>query len=125
MAEKSLFNESMKVRDPSQQKRKRARTVLDKEAEFKMKGGQESVACTLTDVGTGGLSFVTKAGLYQGDLITISFQLVKRKIHIPCKVVRVSGKAVGAEYDGVSEEDLADIQEYIHSAFFEKDRKKT
>lgn len=123
-SKKSLFNDSIQVRDPAQQKRKRARTNVNLEAEFAVAGSPNPSPCLLADVGTGGLSFTTRAGLYKGDRIQVIFTVNNQKVAIPGEVVRVAGKTVAMEYRDASPEALDAVQNFIHSAFFEKDRKK-
>lgn len=123
-SKKSLFNDSIQVRDPAQQKRKRARTNVNFEAEFAVAGGGTLSPCVLTDVGTGGLSFTTRAGLYKGDRIEVHFVVGGKKVVIPGEVVRVAGKTVAMEYRDAGNEALDAVQNFIHAAFFEKDRKK-
>ncbi len=121
---KSLFNSSVQMRDPAQQKRKRARTNVNLEAEFAVAGNSIPSPCLLTDVGTGGLSFTSRAGLYKGDKIHVIFTVNKEKVSIPGEVVRVTGKTVAMEYRDASPEALDAVQNFIHAAFFTKESKK-
>ncbi|MCB1309242.1 MAG: PilZ domain-containing protein [Leptospiraceae bacterium] len=125
MSEKSLFNHSIQVRDAAHQKRKKARTSITVEGEYALQSRPaDMVPCTVTDVGTGGLSFVTRATLYQGDEVMVRFKLGAHPVKLNGSVIRVSGKNVGIQYQGVSEQQLEIIQKFIHTTFFEKDPKK-
>jgi len=124
MADRSLFNDSIRIIDPSQQKRKKARAQLEQDAQFYLQGKKETVPCTLTDLGTGGLSFISKSTLYTGDKLTVRFKVKTRTLEIPSVVVRVAGKSSGVQFTEISEQDLALIQDFIHTSFFEKEKKK-
>lgn len=127
MADKSLFNESFVVRDAAQQKRKKARARVNLQGEFQLEGKPEKFPCTLVDIGTGGLSLQTRSTLYVGDKIVVSFKLKAKPMKQNAVVTRVSGKSIGLQFTGLGEAELAEIQEYIHSAFFDsnKDKKKS
>ncbi|MCB1326438.1 MAG: PilZ domain-containing protein [Spirochaetales bacterium] len=122
--DKSLFNESLQVRDASQQKRKKARANVQLEGEFRINTDDQSHPCTVIDVGTGGLSLICRSTLYQGDRLTVRFRLGGRPISLSGAVVRANGKNIGIQYDPLDEEKLALIQQYIHTTFFDKDKKK-
>lgn len=127
MADKSLFNESFVVRDASQQKRKKARARVSLQADFQLEGKPEKHPCSIVDIGTGGLSIQTKSTLYVGDRLVVFFKLKTRVLTQNATVTRVSGKSVGAQFTGLGDAELAEIQEYIHSSFFDpnRDKKKT
>lgn len=121
----SFFNESVQLRDSAQQKRKQARSPAKIEADFMLKGQDQPHPCSVTDLGTGGLSIQTKSTLYQGDVIDIQLKLQGRMLKLPVEVVRVSGKSIGLKYQNLSDQDMAKIQDFIHRAFFNPDKKKT
>ena len=124
MADKSLFNESFVVRDSAQQKRKKARARISMEAEFQLDGKPDRFACQLVDIGTGGLSIQTKSTLYVGDKIVVSFKLKQQIMKQAAVVTRVAGKSVGAQFTNLAEADLGEIQEYIHSSYFDPNKDK-
>ncbi|MEQ9367316.1 MAG: PilZ domain-containing protein, partial [Leptospirales bacterium] len=64
MASQSFFDDSVQIRDAAQQKRKKARTGVNITAEFAIKGQDRPVECTVTDLGTGGLSINTRSSMY-------------------------------------------------------------
>ena len=76
------------------------------------------------DIGIGGLSFTSRSTLYQGDRVHIRFRLMERSVEFDGEVSRVSGKYVGLAFLDPSEDHLELIQKYIHSNFFDKDKKK-
>ncbi|MEQ8349872.1 MAG: PilZ domain-containing protein [Leptospiraceae bacterium] len=120
----SFFNESLHFRDPAQQKRKKARAQIQAEAEFALNNSGGFQTCQLVDIGIGGLSFTSRSTLYQGDRLSIRFRLLERQVEFGGEVSRVSGKYVGMAFIEPAEEDLELIQKYIHSNFFDKERKK-
>ncbi len=123
-ADKSLFNDSLKMRDSAQQKRKKARLNVNIPGEYRLEGQSEYYPCQLSDLGAGGLSLLSKGTLYSGDQLHIRFRMDQRSIEIRGVAVRVSGKSVGIQYQDVSEEEISAIQDFIHSSFFEKEKKK-
>lgn len=122
--DRSLFNDSMQMRDSSQQKRKKARVAINMPAEYCLAAQSEFFPCVLTDVGAGGLSMTCKGNLYQGDQVKVRFKLNTRVVEMQALVIRVNGKAVGLQYSGASEEQISAIQHFIHTTFFDKDKKK-
>ncbi|MCR9144338.1 MAG: PilZ domain-containing protein [bacterium] len=125
MASQSFFDDSVQIRDAAQQKRKKARTGVNIAAEFVLKGQGQPVECTVTDLGTGGLSINTRSTMYMGDQIEVRMRLGKEALSVPCTVVRVSGKSIGLQFDRLPEQQMEYIQHYIHSTFFDKkDQKK-
>ena len=120
----SFFNDSLHFRDPAQQKRKKARAQIQADAEFCMQGNPTWHACQLVDIGIGGLSFTSRSTLYQGDKVQIRFKLLDQHVEFEGEVSRVSGKYVGLAFLNPDEELLERIQHYIHTNFFDKDRKK-
>jgi len=114
----SLFDDSIKLRDPSQQKRKKARTPVNIPGEFMLEGRTDSYPCTITDLGTGGMSFIGKSSLYVGDKLNMRFKIKTMIVEIGVSVIRASGKSIGVQITSISEEDLDRIQDYIHSTFF-------
>lgn len=118
----SLFDDSMRMRDPAQQKRKKARAPVNRGGEFAVGAGSYQ-ECTVNDIGTGGLSFATRSALYPGDSIRIRVKLGEKFMDLPAMVARSSGKTVAAVFDELSEDQVITIQEYIHQSFFERDRK--
>ena len=119
----SLFNDSLRMRDPSQQKRKKARTQVNLDGQFHLKGQKEKNQVNLTDLGAGGLSFVSRTTLYPGDNLTIQFKLNKEILEVEATVIRTAGKNFGVQFINPSEQLVQKIQEYIHSSFFEKEKK--
>jgi len=125
MAEaRSLFNDSIKMRDPSQQKRKKARRSVNVPAECQIVGHSDFMPCTLTDVGAGGLSLVTRSSLYVGDKVNVRFKMGETNFDSEGAVVRVLGKAVGIQFENLAETDLDRLQDFIHRAFKDRERKK-
>ena len=120
MASQSFFDDSVQIRDAAQQKRKKARTGVNIPAEFVLKGQSQPVECTVTDLGTGGLSINTRSTMYTGDQIEVRLRLGNQSLSVPCSVVRVSGKSIGLQFDRIPEEQMEYIQNYIHTTFFEK-----
>lgn len=92
-------------------------------AEFCFDGQTASHPCTLTDLGTGGLSFLSRASLHSGDRLSVKFKIRGKTLTLASEVIRTAGKNTGVQYKSITEEDLALIQEFIHSSFFEKDRR--
>lgn len=119
-----MFNDSLKMRDSAQQKRKKARMTVNLAGEYRLESQSEYYPCQLSDLGAGGLSLLSKGTVYSGDQLRIRFRMDQRTVEIRGVVVRVNGKAVGVQYVDVSEEEIASIQDYIHQTFFEKDKKK-
>lgn len=125
MASQSFFDDSVQIRDAAQQKRKKARTGVNIPAEFALKGQGQPVECTVTDLGTGGLSITTRSTMYMGDQIEVRLRLGKEALTILCSVVRVSGKSIGLQFDKIPDIQMEYIQNYIHTTFFDKpDQKK-
>ena len=124
MGERSFFNDSIRLMDPSHQKRKKARTPVNIQGEFSLDGKKEIFECTLTDIGTGGLSFISKMSLYVGDRLLLRFRLNSQTIELPVAVVRVAGKHTGAQFSSIKDESLQIVQNFIHTSFFEKEKKK-
>ncbi len=120
----SFFNDSMSMRDPSQQKRKKARAQVNITGEFTLDGSDSLQPCTITDIGTGGLSFISKSTLYEGDKIKVHFKLGSLKMELDTAITRTIGKTAGAQFQAISTEQLEQIQDYIHKAFFDKDKSK-
>ena len=89
-------------------------------AEFVLKGQGQPVECTVTDVGTGGLSITTRSTMYMGDRIEVRLRLGNHALAVEGSVVRVSGKSVGVQFDGIPDADMETIQHYIHTTFFDK-----
>ena len=114
----SFFNDSIKLRDASQQKRKQARSPAQIEAEFYIAGQQQPHPCSVTDLGTGGLSFITKSTLYQGDKVELALKIQGRGLRLKGEVIRVSGKSIGIKYLDVDDATLQRIQDFIHTSFF-------
>lgn len=121
----NFYNESLNIRDASQQKRKQARTQSSLSGEFVLIGQNTSHPCVVTDIGTGGLSIQTKSTLYDGDQITIRIRLKGKLMSIDADVARVSGKNIGLKIRNMSEAEITSIQDFIHDNFFSKDKKKT
>ena len=121
----SFFNDSLNFRDTAQQKRKKARAQIDAEAEFAIGNSDAYQTCHLVDIGIGGLSFSSRSTLYQGDRVKIRFRLLDRMVTFEGEVSRTSGKYVGLAFLDPDEEKLELIQKYIHTNFFDKDRKKS
>ncbi|MCE9600199.1 MAG: PilZ domain-containing protein [Spirochaetia bacterium] len=120
----STFNDSLKIRDPSQQKRKKARTAVNIPCEFKLAGQTDFLECLLTDVGAGGVSIVTKSSLYVGDKVDVQFKMGHSPFRALGSVVRVIGKSVGLQFDSLPDGEVHRLQEFIHQAFKDRDRKK-
>jgi hypothetical protein len=124
MSQGSFFNDSLRFRDPAQQKRKKARAPIEMEAEFTLKAGQEWQKCQLVDIGIGGLSFTSRSTLYQGDAVHMRFRLLQQPVELQGEVSRVSGKYIGIAFLDPDESYLELIQKYIHTNFFDKEKKK-
>ena len=120
----SFFNDSLRFRDPAQQKRKKARAQINAEAEYALSNSGGYQSCQPVDIGIGGLSFTSRSTLYQGDRLSVRFRLLERPVEFQAEVSRVSGKYVGVAFIDPPEEQLEIIQKYIHSNFFDKDKKK-
>lgn len=120
----SFFNNSLQMRDASQQKRKKARSRVSLAGEYRIEGKNDPVECQIVDLGTGGVSMMTKATMYVGDRIRIRMRLGPSPLDVAGVVIRVSGKTLGIQFEKVSEEQMALIQQYIHQAFFDKDHGK-
>ena len=120
----SFFDDRLQLRDADQQKRRQARTNLNLEGTFTMAAGGEPVPCTLLDLGTGGLSFLTRSTLYLGDQVSVRCKVAGRELDVSGTVSRVSGKTVGMQFSGLASAQMEQIQAFIHVAFFEKDPRK-
>ncbi|MCB1175752.1 MAG: PilZ domain-containing protein [Leptospiraceae bacterium] len=120
----SFFNDSLHMRDSNQQKRKQARANARIEATFLLDGQNQEHSCSVSDLGTGGMSILSKSTLYMGDKIRVQLKVATRMLDISCEVVRVSGKSVGLRFVEISPENLERIQEFIHSSFFSPEQKK-
>jgi hypothetical protein len=120
MTSQSFFDDSVKIRDAARQKRKKARTTVSIPAEFLVQGQERSIECTVTDLGTGGLSINTRSTMYAGDRLEVRMRLGQHPVTVEGTVVRVAGKSVGVQFEGVSEERLEIIQQFIHTRFFDK-----
>lgn len=120
----SFFNDSLRFRDPAQQKRKKARAQIEAEGEFAIGDSPSYQSCQMVDIGIGGLSFSSRSTLYQGDRVKVRFRIMDRQMEFEGEVSRTSGKYVGVAFLNPSEEQLELIQKYIHTNFFDKDRKK-
>lgn len=118
----SFFDERLQLRDADKQKRKQARTGLREEAVLRVGQQPQAHPCTLVDIGTGGLSLLTKQTLYVGDVVEIECSLATKKLALSGTVARVSGKNVGVQFNKLSDEDLSTIQHFIHETFFQKER---
>lgn len=126
MGSQSFFDDSVSIRDSARQKRKKARTNVNLIGEFVLSGQDRPVECTVTDIGTGGLSITTRSTLYMSDRLEVRLRLGKDALSVPCTVVRVSGKSVGLQFEKIAGAQLETIQHYIHTTFFDKkDSKKT
>ena len=121
---KSFFDDRLQVRDSDKQKRRQARTNLNLEGTFTMPGDGVPGPCTLLDIGTGGLSFLTRSSLYLGDALSLRFKLSGHELVASGTVSRVSGKTVGVQFTGLGAAELELIQSFIHDTFFEKDPRK-
>ena len=121
----SFFNESLNVRDKAQQKRKKARATTNINGEFQLDGKGDPIPCLLTDLGTGGLSMQSKTTLYEGDKVLVRFRLGASMLQLNAVVTRLSGKNVGVQFANLGEDQMEALQAYIHTAYFEKDKKKT
>jgi len=119
-----VFGDRMRMRDPAQQKRKKARAAVNAPGEFKIKGHAEFLACTIADVGAGGLHLLTRSSLYVGDQLTIKFQMNGAPFESAATVTRSLGKAIGVQFENLTPEDEARLQEFIHAALLERERKK-
>ncbi|MBE7438276.1 MAG: PilZ domain-containing protein [Spirochaetales bacterium] len=121
--DKTLFNESFSVREAAQQKRKKARAQVNIPAEILLDGGTANQPATLTDLGTGGLSLQCRTTLYPGDKLKVLFKLKGTAMSLPGSVARVSGKSIGVQFTSISDEQMESIQSFIHSTFFDKDKR--
>lgn len=121
----SFFNESLNVRDKAQQKRKKARAITNINGEFHLNGKDEAIPCLITDLGTGGLSMQSRTTLYDGDQVVVRFRLGPNYMQLAANVSRLSGKNVGLQFTNPDEKQMEALQAYIHTAYFEKDKKKT
>ncbi len=121
---KSFFDDRLQVRDADKQKRRQARTNLNLDGTFTMESGGDPSPCTLLDIGTGGLSFLTRSTLYVGDRLVVRCKIGGREVSLPGSVSRVSGKSVGMQFSQIAPDVLEKIQGFIHDTFFEKDPKK-
>lgn len=118
---KDLGNPLGDYRDPSKQKRKNARIRINNLiANFKISGVPKEYECQILDIGTGGLGLSTTTLLYPGDKIQLNFFLDGVEFHINATVSRVSGKIVGVVFDEISSNEVAKIQNYIHSRLFKE-----
>ncbi len=125
MGSQSFFDDSVSIRDSARQKRKKARTNVNLTGEFLLTGQNNPVECTVTDIGTGGLSITTRSTMYMGDRSEVRLRLGKDALSVPCTVVRVAGKSIGLQFEKIAEAELEKIQQYIHTTFFDKkDSKK-
>lgn len=123
MAER-VFGDSMRMRDPAQQKRKKARAAVNAPGEFKIKGHPDFLGCTIADVGAGGLHLLTRSSLYVGDNLTVRFQMNGSPFECQATVTRSLGKAIGVQFENLTVEDEDRLQAFIHSALLERERKK-
>lgn len=126
MVSGSFFNESLHMRDASRQKRKMARTTVSLSGEYLVGADERPVECSITDIGTGGLSMLTKTSMYVGDAVRVRLRLGSESLELAGQVVRVTGKTVGVQFTSIQEEHLEKIQDYIHTTFFQdpKDSRK-
>ena len=120
MSSRSFFDDSVRIRDASRQKRKMARTPVNIKGEYALKGQDQAHQCEVTDLGTGGLSMTTRSTMYDGDEVEVRLPLGKSALTVPGRVVRVSGKSIGVQFEDLPDEQLEIIQDYIHTTFFDK-----
>lgn len=123
-SEKSVFNDSFKVFDPSKQKRKKARIRLDTSGTYVLNGKGKPIECKLIDLGTGGLTFQSNMSLYPGDKLELEFKLPGKSVSVPGEIARVSGKDCVLKYLELSPEVESAIQSFIHDSFFDDKNKK-
>lgn len=119
-----VFGDRMVMRDPAQQKRKKARASVNVAGEFKIKGHAEFLPCTIADVGAGGLHLLTRSSLFQGDFLTVRFPMAGSTFECNGVVTRSLGKAIGIQFENLPPEAEHRLQEFIHSALLERERKK-
>ncbi|MBE7412821.1 MAG: PilZ domain-containing protein [Leptospiraceae bacterium] len=122
--EKSIFNDSFKVFDPSKQKRKKARIRLDITGFYTLNGKGKPIDCKLIDLGTGGMTFQSPMSLYPGDRLEVEFKLSGKLISVPGEIVRTSGKDCVMKYKDLIPATEEVIQGYIHDSFFDDKSKK-
>ena len=118
------FNEEINARDPSIQKRKKARVRVDTRGELHIPGVQRPIQIEFLDIGPGGVAFQAKTNLYVGDMVRMCFQLTGRLLDVKAEVKRVSGKNVAATFVDLSESDNFAIQECIHHTLITRDARK-
>lgn len=120
----SFFDDRLQLRESDKQKRRQARSNLNLDGTFTMAAGGDPAPCTLLDIGTGGLSFLTRSTLYVGDKINLLCKLAGAELRVSGIVSRVSGKTVGIQFTALGATELEQIQAFIHKTFFEKDPRK-
>ncbi len=116
--DKKNYTTQGEFRESSKQKRKNARIRVNLNGTFVILGMDKENECNIVDIGTGGMGILTKTLLYPGDKVKIHFWLDDKEFYLQGTVSRVSGKNVGLIFEDISTDDIAKIQNYIHSRLF-------
>lgn len=120
---KSLFSDSYQKFDGEKQKRKKARIRLDLACLAFLKGSTKPIDANLVDIGTGGCMFQCPGSFYQGDAVVIEFKLKGQNLKFTGHIVRSVGKNISMSFDHSNDAAIEKIQEYIHTAYFDKSKK--
>lgn len=76
--------------------------------EVSKKGENSFLPVEVVNISAGGLCFLSRSIVYQGDMLDFRFPFKRKTITLPARIVRINGREVGVQFTA-SEDDIIDF----------------